>query len=180
MHCSFAERFDFQLVLNHQGRSASLRFTLNLILRRQHGETMKHWASRFALAHLEVREVLNAANIKSTETLLRETFWCILLAETSVLTSSEFASMLATSDTTRAEGESSGNNWKFNDLVETCKTQWSDLALASRAKAGKQKQLWRPSTVFDLTGFPKAASSIDHTMNWDDVTQYRAESDRDK
>ena len=32
---------------------------------------------------------------------------------------------------------------------------------------------------FDLTGFSEAASSIDHTMNWDDVTQYRAESDRD-
>ena len=87
--------------------------------------------------------------------------------------------MLATSDTTRAEGESSGNNWKFNDLVETCKTQWSDLALASRAKAGKQKQLWRPSTVFDLTGSSEAESSIDHTMNWDDGTQYREESDRD-
>ena len=59
---------------------------------------MKHWAHRFALTHLKVREVLNAANIKSTETLLRETIRGILLAETSVLMSSEFASVLATSD----------------------------------------------------------------------------------
>ena len=37
----------------------------------------------------------------------------ILLAETSGLTSSEFASVLATSGTTGAEGETIGNSWKF-------------------------------------------------------------------
>ena len=45
------------------------------------------------------------------------------LAETSGLTSSEFASVLATSGTTGAEGESIGNSWKFSHLVEALSAQ---------------------------------------------------------
>ena len=58
------------------------------------------------------------------------------MAETSGPTPSEFASVLATSGTTGAEGESIGNSWKFSHLVEAFCTQCGDAALAARdAKA---------------------------------------------
>ena len=50
-----------------------------------------------------------------------------MLAETSGLTSSEVASVLATSGTTGAEGESSGNSWRFNDLVVVFGQHWREL-----------------------------------------------------
>ena len=67
-----------------------------------------------------------------------KTFEVFCWLTTSGLTSSEFASVLATSGTTRSEGESFGNSWKFLHLVEAFCTQWSDAALAARdAKARK-------------------------------------------
>ena len=61
---------------------------------------------------------LNASNAEINKDFLHENIRGILLAETSGLTSSEFASVLATSGTTGAEGESIGNSWKFSHLVE--------------------------------------------------------------
>ena len=69
---------------------------------------------------------------KSTRIFLHENIRGILLAETSGLTSNEFASVLATSGTTGAEGERIGNSWKFSHVVEAFCTQWSDAALAAR------------------------------------------------
>ena len=54
-----------------------------------------------------------ASNSEISTDLLHENIRGILLAETSGLTSSEFASVLATSGTTGAEGESIGNSWKI-------------------------------------------------------------------
>ena len=56
----------------------------------------------------------------------------IILAETSGLTPSEFASVLGTSGTTGAEGEKIGNSWMLSDLIEAFCDQWSDDAVALR------------------------------------------------
>ena len=53
---------------------------------------------------------------------LHENIRGILLAETSGLTSSEFASVSATSGTTGAEGESIANSWKFSHLADAFST----------------------------------------------------------
>ena len=92
-------------------------------LRRNHGETMRHWTRRFTLQYSKVRQALNASNAEISEDFLHENIRGILLAETSSLTSSEFEAVLATSDTTSAEGESIGNSWKFAHLVEVFTTQ---------------------------------------------------------
>ena len=70
-----------------------------------------------------------------------------------VLTSSEFASVLATSATTGAEAESVGNSWIFSHLVEAFSTQWSDAALAARdAKARKSEAVVAAVDNLDLSG----------------------------
>ena len=65
-----------------------------------------------------------ASNSEISTDLLHENIRGILLAETSGWTSSEFASVLATSGTTGAEGESIGDNWKISHIVEAFSTQW--------------------------------------------------------
>ena len=87
-------------------------------LRRNYGETMRHWTRRFTLQYSKVGQALNASNAEINKDFLHENIRGILLAETSGLTSGEFASVLATSGTTGAEGESIGNSWKFSHLVE--------------------------------------------------------------
>ena len=96
-------------------------------LRRNHGETVRHWTRRFTLQYSKVGQALNASNCEISKDILNKNIRCILLAETSGLTSSEFASVLATRGTTSAEGESIGK-----------RIQWGDAALAAgRAKAKK-------------------------------------------
>ena len=94
----------------------------------------------------------------------------ILLAETSGLTSSEFASVLATSGTTGAEGESIGNSWKFSHLVEAFCTQWCDAALAARdAKARKSEAVAAAVDNFDLSELFEAATRIENAISWNDT-----------
>ena len=71
---------------------------------------------------------------------MHETIRGILLAETSGLTSSEFASVVATSGTTSAESESLGNNWNLSHLVDAFSTQWG--VAARDAKAMKTEAVW--------------------------------------
>ena len=91
-------------------------------LRRNYGETMRHWICRFTLQYSKVGQALNTSNAEINKNLLHE----------NCLTSSEFASVLATSGTTGAEGECIGISWKFSHLVEAFCTQWGDAALAAR------------------------------------------------
>ena len=63
---------------------------------------MRYWTRRFTLKYLKVGQALNAS---TTRIFCTQNIRGILLAETSGLTSSEFASVLATSGTTGAEGE---------------------------------------------------------------------------
>ena len=101
-------------------------------LQRNYGETMRHWTRRFTLQFSKVGQALNASSSEISKDFLHENIRGILLAETSGLSSSEFASVLATSGTTSAEGESIGNSWKFSPFVEAFSTQLGDVALAAR------------------------------------------------
>ena len=98
--------------------------------------------------------------------MLHENVRGILLAKTSGLTSSEFASVLATSGTVGAEGESFSNSWNFSHLVEAFSTQWSDAALAARdAKARKSEAVVAAVDNFDLSGLSEAASRIENAIS---------------
>ena len=73
-------------------------------LRRQYGESMKKWTRRFGLAYNKVGTALNQANNEIKTDFLHEMIRGILLAETSGLSPSEFAAVLATSGQTGHEG----------------------------------------------------------------------------
>ena len=102
------------------------------------------------------------------------------LAETSGLTSSEFASVLATSGTTGAEGESIGNSVKFSHLVEAFCTQWCDAALAVRdAKARKSEAVAAAVDIFDLSELSEAAARIENAISWNDTDPHIVEYEDD-
>ena len=80
-------------------------------LRRLQGESMKKWTTRFQLSLGKVRTALHAAcKDIPADGFLHPIIQGIILAETSGLTPSEFASVLGTSGTTGAEGEKIGNS----------------------------------------------------------------------
>ena len=99
---------------------------------------MRHWTRRFTLEYSKVCPALNASNTEINKDFLHENIRGILLAETSGLTTSEFASVLATNGTTGAEGESIGNSWKFSHLLLVFCAQWSDAALGSERCQGQE------------------------------------------
>ena len=86
-------------------------------LRRSYGDTMRHWTRRFTLQYSKVGQALNASN--SETSILHESIRGILLAETSGLTSNEFAPVSATSGTTGAEGE---KHWQPLDIFTSCRS----------------------------------------------------------
>ena len=103
-----------------------------------------------------------------------------MLAETSGLTSGEFASVLATSGTTSAEGENIGNSWTFAHLLKAFSTQWCDAALAARdAKARKSETVVTAIDNFDLSGLSEAASRIENEISWNDADQQIIEYEDD-
>ena len=91
---------------------------------------MRHWTRRFALQYSKFGQALNTSNSEISKDLLHEHIRDIWLAETSGLTSSEFASALATSRATGTEGESIGNSWKFAHLADAFSTEWGDACCA--------------------------------------------------
>ena len=96
------------------------------------------------------------------------------------LTSSEFASVLATSGTTSAEGESIGNSWKCSHLVEAFCTQWCDAALAARdAKARKSDAVVAAVDNFDLSELSEAAARIENAISWNDTDPQIVEYEND-
>ena len=130
-------------------------------LRRNYGENIRHWARRLALQYSKVGQALNASNSENCKEFLHENIRGILLAETSGLTSSEFESVLATSDTTGAEGESIGNSWNLRILQKLSVHSGVMPALAARdAKARKSEAVY----IFDLSGLSEAASRIENAQ----------------
>ena len=81
-------------------------------LRRHYGETVRHWTRQFTLQYSNVGQAPSASNAEISKDFLHENIRGLLLAETSGLTSSEFASVLATSGKTGAEGERIDNSWR--------------------------------------------------------------------
>ena len=131
---------------------------------------MRHWTRRFTLQYSKVGQALNASDSEISKDFLHENIRGILLAETSGLTSSEFAFVLATSGTTGAEGESIGNSWPFSHLVEAFSTQWGDAALAARdAKARKSEAVVAAVDNFDLSELSEAAARIENAISWNDT-----------
>ena len=102
-------------------------------IRRLNGESMKKWTTRFTLSLNKVGAALHAACSEiPANGFLHPMIQGILLAETSGLTPSEFASVLGTSGQTGAVGEKIGNSWLVTDLTAAFCDQWSDDAIASR------------------------------------------------
>ena len=84
--------------------------TLNDLRRRQ-GESMKKWTTRFNIALRNVGAALHTACAEiPTDTFLHPMIQGILLAETSVLTPSEFASVLGTSGRPAPKEKRSGTH----------------------------------------------------------------------
>ena len=139
-------------------------------LRRNYGEAMRQWTRRFTLRYWKVGHAQNASNAEINKVFLHENIRGILQAETSGLTSSEFASVLATSGTTSAEGESIDNSWKFEHFVEASSTRWSDVALAARdCKTRNSGAIVAAVDNFDLSGPSEAASLIENAISWNDT-----------
>ena len=138
-------------------------------LRRNYGENMKHWTRRFTLQFSKVGQALKASNADINKDFLHENIRCILLAETSGLTSSEFASVLATSGTTGAGGESVGDNWNFSHLVEAFCTRWGAALAARDAKDRKSEAVVAAVDNFDLSELSEAAVRIDKAISWNDT-----------
>ena len=124
------------------------------------------------MQYSKVGQVLNTLNSEISEDFLHENIRGILLAETSGLASSEFASVLATSGTSSVEGESIGKSWKFAHLADAFSTQWRDAALAARdSKARNSQAVVAAVGNFDLSGLSEAASRIEHALSWNDAGQ---------
>ena len=105
------------------------------------GESMKKWTTRFALSLKKVGAALHAACSEIPATgFLHPMIQGILLAETSGLTPSEFASVLGTSGKTGAEGEKIGNSWLVTDLITAFCDQWSDDAIALRDSRSRRTE----------------------------------------
>ena len=173
-------RFSVGLKSIQEGVRLLLDFFRLDSLCRNHGETMRHWTRRFTLQYSKVGQALNISNAEINKDFLHENLRGILLAETFGLTSSEFASVLATSGTTGAECESIGNSWKFAHLVEAFSTQWGDAALAARdAKARKAEAVVAAVDNFDLSELSEAASRIENAISWNDADQQFNEEDVD-
>ena len=103
------------------------------VIRRLQGESMKKWTTRFTLSLRKVGTALHAAcKDIPADGFLHPMIQGSLLAETSGLTPSDFASVLGTSGTTGAKGEKIGNSWLISDLTEAFCDQWSDDAIALR------------------------------------------------
>ena len=106
--------------LGPKSMQQTVRLFLQLLklndIRRFNGESMKKWTTRFQLSLRKVGAALHAAcseipaNSFPANSFLHPMIQGILLAETSGLTPSEFASVLGTSGKTGAEGEKIGNS----------------------------------------------------------------------
>ena len=133
---------------------------------------MRHWIRRFTLHFSRVGQALNASNSTISNDFRHENIRGILLAETSGLTSSEFAPVMATSGTTRVEVDSIGNSWKFDHFTEAFNPQWADAALAARdAKARKFEAAVAAVDNVDLSGLSEAASRIENLLSSNDADQ---------
>ena len=165
-----------RLSLGPKSTQEGVRLLLDFLrldsLRRNYGETMRHWTRRFTLQYTKVGQALNTSTSEISRDILHETVRGISLAETSALTSSEFASVLATGGDRGAKGESNGNSWIFSHFADVFSTQWCAAALTARdSKVRKHEATVAAVDKFDLSGLSEAASRIGRTISRNDRDQ---------
>ena len=102
-------------------------------MRRQPGESMRKWTSRFEAFIKKTGKALHQADAETT--FLHPLIQGIFLLECSNLSPAENAAVLATSGATTKEGRSIGNSYLYVDLAASFIAQWDDEALMRRDKA---------------------------------------------
>ena len=120
-------------------------------MRRQPGESMRKWTSRFE------------AFIKKTGKVQG-----ILLLECSNLSPAENAAVLATSGATTKEGGSIGNSYLYVDLAASFIAQWDDEALMRRDKAPQKRPhhtVAAATTTWDLSSPSNSFLEPDTVVN---------------
>ena len=109
-------------------------------MKRQPGESMRKWTSRFEAFIKKTGKALHQADAEIDESnFLHPLIQGILLLECSNLSPAENAAVLATSGATTKEGGSIGNSYLYVDLAASFVAQWDDEALIRRDK-GPQKR----------------------------------------
>ena len=109
-------------------------------MRRQPGESMRKWTSRFEAFIKKTGKALHQADAEIDEsTFLHPLIQGILLLECSNLSPAENAAVLATSGATTMEGGSIGNSYLYVDLAASFIAQWDDEALMRRDKAPQKR-----------------------------------------
>ena len=109
-------------------------------MRRQPGESMRKWTSRFEAFIKKTGKALHQADAEIDEsTFLHPLIQGILLLECSNLSPAENAAVLATSGATTKEGGSIGNSYLYVDLAASFIAQWDDEALMHRDKAPQKR-----------------------------------------
>ena len=108
-------------------------------MRRQPGESMRNWTSRFEAFIKKTGKALHQADAEIDETtFLHPLIQGILLLECSNLSPTENAAVLATSGATTEEGGSIGNSYLCVDLAASFIAQWDDEALMRRDKTPQE------------------------------------------
>ena len=109
-------------------------------MRRQPGESMRKWTSRFEAFTKKTGKALHQADAEIDETtFLHPLIQGILLLQCSNLSPAENAAVLATSGATTKEGGSIGNSYLYVDLTASFIAQWDDEALMRRDKAPQRR-----------------------------------------
>ena len=109
-------------------------------MRRQPGESMRKWTSRFEAFIKKTGKALHQADAEIDEsTFLHPLIQGILLLECSNLSPAENTAVLATSGATTKEGGSVGNSCLYVDLAASFNAQWDDEVLMRRDKAQQKR-----------------------------------------
>ena len=108
-------------------------------MRRQPGESMRKWTSRFEAFIKKTGKALHQADAEIDETtFLHPLIQGILLLECSSLSLAQNAAVLATSGATTKEGGFIGNSYLY-DLAASFIAQWDDESLMRRDKAPQRR-----------------------------------------
>ena len=124
-------------------------------MRRQPGESMRKWTSRFEAFIKKTGKALHQADAEIDESnFLHPLIQGILLLECSNLSPAENAAVLATSGATTKEGGSIGNSYLYVDLAASFIAQWDVEALIRRDKAPQKRShhtVAAATTTWDLS-----------------------------
>ena len=151
-------------------------------LRRNCGETMRHWTRRFTLQYSKVGQALNTSNSEISKDFMLENIRGILLAVTSGLTSGEFASVFATSGTTGAEGQIIGNSWTFSHILWKLSVDNRVMLRWQRdvPRPGNLKQLWQLCTILTCLDYPRQLLALKmefHGITDPQIVEYEDDDD---